>query len=336
MQPLAGRRLWLVGIGGAGMSALAIVARAWGAEVAGSDRARTPYVELLERDGDRRHRRARRRENVPPGSEVVVSSAIAADNPELARRGDTPLDAGRAARRARRAPALDRRRRRARQDDDGVDDRLLPRPARARPDIPDRRRGASARGERRARGRGGSSPRATSPTARCSCSRPRIAVVTNVELDHHATFASRAEVEELFADWLASLPAGAVVIRGEQVEAPADARARRPGRAQPRERGVRARRARRGGCRRRGRRARARRVPGRGRRFELRGEAGGVRVVDDYGHHPTEVAATLAAARVRRPERSGDRPLPAASVLAHAASRARVRRGARRRGRGRA
>ncbi len=34
-----------------------------------------------------------------------------------------------------------------------------------------------------------------------------------------------------------------------------------------------------------------------GRRFETRGEAGGVRVVDDYGHHPTEVAATLQAAR---------------------------------------
>jgi UDP-N-acetylmuramate--alanine ligase len=33
------------------------------------------------------------------------------------------------------------------------------------------------------------------------------------------------------------------------------------------------------------------------RRFETRGEAGGVRVVDDYGHHPTEVMATLAAAR---------------------------------------
>ena len=33
------------------------------------------------------------------------------------------------------------------------------------------------------------------------------------------------------------------------------------------------------------------------RRFETRGEAGGVRVVDDYGHHPTEIAATLAAAR---------------------------------------
>ncbi len=33
------------------------------------------------------------------------------------------------------------------------------------------------------------------------------------------------------------------------------------------------------------------------RRFEHKGEARGVRVVDDYGHHPTEVRATLAAAR---------------------------------------
>ena len=32
------------------------------------------------------------------------------------------------------------------------------------------------------------------------------------------------------------------------------------------------------------------------RRFELKGEAGGVRVYDDYGHHPTEIRATLAAA----------------------------------------
>jgi UDP-N-acetylmuramate--alanine ligase len=33
------------------------------------------------------------------------------------------------------------------------------------------------------------------------------------------------------------------------------------------------------------------------RRFQLRGEAGGVMVVDDYGHHPTEIAAVLAASR---------------------------------------
>jgi UDP-N-acetylmuramate--alanine ligase len=34
------------------------------------------------------------------------------------------------------------------------------------------------------------------------------------------------------------------------------------------------------------------------RRFSVRGEGGGVLVVDDYGHHPTEIAATLAAARL--------------------------------------
>lgn len=38
---------------------------------------------------------------------------------------------------------------------------------------------------------------------------------------------------------------------------------------------------------------------GTARRFELKGEAGGVTVIDDYAHHPTEVRATLAAARAR-------------------------------------
>jgi UDP-N-acetylmuramate--alanine ligase len=42
---------------------------------------------------------------------------------------------------------------------------------------------------------------------------------------------------------------------------------------------------------------------GTGRRFEVRGEAGGVIVVDDYAHHPTEIRATLAAARSRYPAR---------------------------------
>ena len=40
-----------------------------------------------------------------------------------------------------------------------------------------------------------------------------------------------------------------------------------------------------------------------GRRFERVGEARGVTVVDDYAHHPTEVAATLAAARQAFPRR---------------------------------
>jgi UDP-N-acetylmuramate--alanine ligase len=40
-----------------------------------------------------------------------------------------------------------------------------------------------------------------------------------------------------------------------------------------------------------------RRFSGVDRRFQWRGQAGGVTVVDDYGHHPTEIRATLAAAR---------------------------------------
>jgi len=42
---------------------------------------------------------------------------------------------------------------------------------------------------------------------------------------------------------------------------------------------------------------------GTGRRFELRGEVAGVTVIDDYAHHPTEITATLAAARARYPGR---------------------------------
>ena len=42
---------------------------------------------------------------------------------------------------------------------------------------------------------------------------------------------------------------------------------------------------------------------GSGRRFEIIGEANGITVIDDYAHHPTEIRATLAAARARFPER---------------------------------
>ncbi|WKZ47271.1 MAG: UDP-N-acetylmuramate--L-alanine ligase [Anaerolineales bacterium] len=42
---------------------------------------------------------------------------------------------------------------------------------------------------------------------------------------------------------------------------------------------------------------------GTSRRFELRGEADGISIFDDYAHHPTEIKATLAGARARYPER---------------------------------
>ncbi len=43
---------------------------------------------------------------------------------------------------------------------------------------------------------------------------------------------------------------------------------------------------------------------GAGRRFDRRGEIGGVAVIDDYAHHPTAIRATLQAARQRYPGRA--------------------------------
>lgn len=77
-----GRRVHFVGIGGAGMSALAKVLLAQGVAVSGSDIAESPVLEELRARGahvfvghDARH--------VDGASEVVVSSAITADNPEV-------------------------------------------------------------------------------------------------------------------------------------------------------------------------------------------------------------------------------------------------------------
>ncbi len=66
-----GRKLWFVGIGGAGLSAYAQLARALGAEVGGWDRVRTPYLEPL--DGVQVE--IAPEPVVPDGWEVVVSSA---------------------------------------------------------------------------------------------------------------------------------------------------------------------------------------------------------------------------------------------------------------------
>jgi UDP-N-acetylmuramate--alanine ligase len=56
---------------------------------------------------------------------------------------------------------------------------------------------------------------------------------------------------------------------------------------------------------------------GAGRRFEVMGEGRGVTWVDDYAHHPTEIRATLAAAR-RRFAATRVGHVPAAHVFAHA------------------
>src|SRR2546430_3188057 len=81
-KPWSGRRLHFVGVGGAGMSGLALVAHALGAVVTGSDRAESTYMVPLREAGIDPaigHDAA----NVPPEAEVVVSTAIPDDNPEV-------------------------------------------------------------------------------------------------------------------------------------------------------------------------------------------------------------------------------------------------------------
>src|SRR5688500_12154831 len=80
----AGRRLHFIGIGGAGMSGLALVAHALGAAVTGSDRSESSYVARLRAAGIEPsigHDAA----NLPDAAEIVVSTAIGDENPELAK-----------------------------------------------------------------------------------------------------------------------------------------------------------------------------------------------------------------------------------------------------------
>src|SRR4051812_12837162 len=85
LAPWTRRRLHLIGIGGAGMSAYALAARALGAEVTGSDAAESPYLERVRAAGipvTVGHDAA----NLPAGDdvEVIHSTAIPENNPDRA------------------------------------------------------------------------------------------------------------------------------------------------------------------------------------------------------------------------------------------------------------
>src|SRR5439155_1413866 len=123
--------------------------------------------------------------------------------------------------------------------------------------------------------------------------RPTIAVLLNVDLDHHSTFGSRAEVAELFEAWLADVPN---VVRAEELEPVAVELAipgehnRRNAAAAPAARELAA-------VPRRDAEGVIGEFDGAGRRLERKGEAGGGTVLDSYAHHPAELAADVAAVR---------------------------------------
>jgi UDP-N-acetylmuramate--alanine ligase len=334
-RPWNGRRLHLVGLGGAGMSGYARVATQLGARVSGSDRADGPALAALRALGVEVHV-GHDAANVPAGDdvEVVHSTAIPTDNPE------------RAAARAR-----------------GLADRpraeLLEQLSRLKRTIAV----AGAHGKTTTTSmiahallRCGLEPayliggalRTTGLNADWGAGEwlvveadesdrsmlelhVTVAVVTNVELDHHATYGSLAEVREVFRAFLAGVPEAVLWDRpdvvslraanAERVVFDVPAPVLEPGGSRFAWRGIDVRLGVPGvhnarnaaaaleACRLAGadpgRAAHALAdFAGAGRRFERLGTTvSGALVIDDYAHHPTEVAATIDAARTLAPRR---------------------------------
>ena len=285
MLPLDGRRLWLVGIGGAGLSAYAILARAWGAEVAGWDRVETPYLARV------------RAEGIPvtigpepvagpAGFETVVSTAFAGRVPgksrsellaELVslRRSIVVTGAhGKTTTAAMIAFCL---------QELGQEPAYL-----IGAEVPQLGGNAGTGG-------GWLVVEGDESDQTAFALEPEIAVVTNIELDHHTTYSSLAQLEECFRRWIEEREEYSVVW-GPDLE-PADARLAVPGEHNRRNAACALAALELAGIPKTDALAALRGFTGAGRRFALRGESSGVRVYDDYAHHPTEVAATLATTR---------------------------------------
>jgi UDP-N-acetylmuramate--alanine ligase len=330
----AGRSLHFIGIGGAGMSGLALVAHALGARVTGSDRAESSYCARLRAAGIAPvigHDPV----NYPVGAEVVVSTAISEDNPELAAAratGATVLHRGALLgeiSRLKRTIAVS-----------GTHGKTTTASMAAHVLIEcDREPGFVIGGELRSAGTNagwGEGEWAVIEADESDRSflelEREVAVITNIELDHHSTYAGLCELVEAFADFAA---AADIRVVGPGVELPADSvsfgidegdlRAARleltPGGSRftvdgafvqlrvPGRHNVLNALAALAACRAAGLDPKEAApslagFTGASRRFEDHGTSpAGARVYDDYAHHPTEVRAALEAARTLKPER---------------------------------
>jgi UDP-N-acetylmuramate--alanine ligase len=281
-KPLAGRRLYFVGIGGSGLSAYANIARAWGAEVRGWDTQETIFTETLEGvdidlGGEPR---------VPEGFDAVVSTA------HLSRCEGTPRAAflaelvaarpsivvtgahGKTTTTAMIAFAL----RETGDDPAWIVGGVVP------------QLGGNA-----GAGTGWLVVEGDESDRSAFALRPRLAVVTNVELDHHAAYGSTAELEVAIEAWLADVPEA---VRGWELE-PVDFGLAVHGEHNRRNAAAALEALVRVGVDRGEAAAALARFAGTDRRLQLVGERGGVTVIDDYGHNPTELRAALDTARER-------------------------------------
>ena len=322
------RRLHFVGIGGAGMSGLALVAKALGAQVTGSDRAESSYTERLREHGIEPligHGAG----NVPPGAEVIYSTAVPPENPERAaaaghelHRADLLSEVARLKRciavtgthgKTTTAGMLVRALSGAGLDPAYVlGGELL------------------CTGTNAAWGEGEWVVIEADESDRSLLKLdPQIAVLTNAELDHHTTYGSRLDLEQTFRAFMAraaravcwdrpdvralcppeavgyDAPDVALSPRGSHFTwRGLDVELRVPGVHNAVNAAGALTAAALAGADPAPAAAALSEFRGAGRRFELLGTTGGgVSVYDDYAHHPTEVAAAIAAARTLEPAR---------------------------------
>jgi UDP-N-acetylmuramate--alanine ligase len=313
------RRLHFVGIGGAGMSGLALVCARRGATVTGSDRAESSYMERLRAAGLEPvvgHDAA----NLPDGAEVVVSTAIAAENPELVaarERGAEPIHRG-----ALLAELCAEKRLIAVAGTHGktTTTAMVVWALHALGADPAFFVGGEVPGLGEDGGAAnagwGEGEWALAEADESDASflelRPEIAIITNLELDHHARWASLSELRGAFAAFLESAEAVVLPADGSLDDLLAAAPAARfdAGAPGPTELPL----AVPGAHNRANARAALAAIelagldagaaaaalsdfPGVRRRLELKGSRQGFRVYDDYAHHPTEVRAALSALR---------------------------------------
>ncbi len=360
-MPWRGRRMHFVGVGGAGMSGYARAAHALGAEVSGSDRAVSPYTERLAADGVLRAHIGHSAENLPAPDalELVYSSAVAEDNVERRTARERGVRERPRAELLAELTSLRRTIAVAGTHGKTTTASMLAHALRGAGLDPGWLVGAPIGGGL-ANAHWGAGEWLVveadeSDRSMLSVSL-EVAVLTNVELDHHATFASLAELRDAFREFLARArraivvwdrpellallpPPGGVEVVPYGLEAvpdeagPGQALAGQAGSDQPGRLALLA-----GGSRFdwRGHEVRLE-VPGEhnaldaagaleaarlagadvvlaidalrdfrgaGRRFQRLGlSANGAQVFEDYAHHPTEIAATLAGARTLPHER---------------------------------
>jgi UDP-N-acetylmuramate--alanine ligase len=305
------------------MSGYAQAARALGAEVSGSDRADSPYLAPVRAAGVTVHI-GHDAANVPAGADVFHSTAIPADNPERAGRASRPrADLLAELTALRKVIAV------AGAHGKTTTSSMIAHALLACGMDP----GYLIGGEltttqtNAAWGTGEWLVVEADESDRSMLSLDvDVGVLTNVDFDHAETYASLEEIERAFAQFLAgagervvapgleplagpctvfapedvALSAGGSRFRVEGVEVAL---------AVPGEHNARNAAAALVACRLAGAdvvqaAAALASFRGAGRRFQDLGvTANGARVVDDYAHHPTEVAATLAGARTLEPER---------------------------------